>query len=362
MKTYRQLFQKLLNTYGTESMSDVFSDASKPKMSGLTSILENLVKMYTGTGMTDSQKEEIDYGTDAQYELWRKTQSMPAQVAQYKEAGVNPMMLASGSGVGSVPSAGTSSAPSQDILGTILNFALRAKSLQSEIDVRNATAEGMRIENDWKERLNQANYDKILAETGNLKANTAKLFQDTRFAEIYADYAPRLFSMQLSQGDAEIKSKLQAIKESNSRIQVNQADIHRIESVAARNRAQIREINKNIEKLNEECLSLAKSRELTDQQISESLKRMEKMDEEIHLIGKQIGLADKDIQYYVWNHSWNSKVSAFGVSYEKRYSPDEAAFYDNPVPPAPASGDSSGYSPWHRFFHGTSNRGGWHRR
>ena len=52
--------------------------------------------------MTDDTKEEIDYTQQKKEEWYLAHESMPAKVAEYQKAGINPLML-SGNPVSATP-------------------------------------------------------------------------------------------------------------------------------------------------------------------------------------------------------------------------------------------------------------------
>ena len=291
VKNYTPLgwwYQAASKAFGkSKGISDIVSDLDIGK------VIDNLVKNYAGTGMTDKAKEEVDYQTEAQYDLWNRTQSLPAQMSQAKEAGINPMVIfGNGGSPGAVSSVGAPSGAQADfsaLIGTLLNFGLRQKEVAADMEVKEATAEGMRIENRWKERNNQANYFKTLAETENIRQNTAKLFHDTEFARIYAQFAPQLFDLQLREGN-------QNISESQSRVELNEAQQAELYEKLRVHQAEARHLDALCTKITYECQLLAVQKELSEQHISESKARISKLEEEVKLIGKQIGLTDKDIE------------------------------------------------------------------
>ena len=128
-----------------------------------TSVLSWL-KKTTGSGMTNAEREiaatslrnqqvlnQEEY--DRKIDFYERFESPEAQVRQYKEAGLNPMLLA-GSGAGAAASGGVGSAgsaPAQsasmtDILGSILGFMFKKKQLDQEKSLREYENETQRMQ------------------------------------------------------------------------------------------------------------------------------------------------------------------------------------------------------------------------
>lgn len=131
------------------------------------------LKKVTGSGMTDAEKElaltslsnqqilnQQEY--DRKIDFYERFESPAAQVRQYKEAGLNPMLLA-GSGAGAAASGGVGSAgsaPAQsssmaDILGSLLGFMTKKKQLDQE--------KALRMYENETQRLQVNNYGAYLA-------------------------------------------------------------------------------------------------------------------------------------------------------------------------------------------------------
>lgn len=108
----------------------------------LAKALDNTLKYYTHSGMTDDTKEQIDYEQQKKDEWYLAHESMPAKVAEYQEAGINPLML-SGNPVSATPapSASPSGGDLGGILGSVMQFGIekyrtdvQAKLKQQDID------------------------------------------------------------------------------------------------------------------------------------------------------------------------------------------------------------------------------------
>lgn len=261
------IFGKWLRGYYSPQAKGIRDGSWKPSISISSSIDElfntltsskeftNLIKSYTGSGMTDSEKETLDYQQDLKESFYNAHESMPAQVAQAQEAGLNPMtVFGNGASVSSssAPSAAGSGASGSplDLLGMLLNFkveqqkvnimkeqsdsviqrnygnaesgfasAERTRSLvQSEIanlDARTAT-EKESLENKRVEReLMKANISKAQASTLLDVKQTALLAQQEKFGDQYWQNV-----VQLQQLDAQYEQAL---------ISKNQVEIRMIE-------------------------------------------------------------------------------------------------------------------------------------
>ena len=108
----------------------------------LATALNNTLKYYTHSGMTDDTKEQIDYEQQKKDEWYLAHESMPAKVAEYQEAGINPLML-SGNPVSATPapSASPSGGDLGGIIGSVMQFGIekyrtdvQAKLKQQDID------------------------------------------------------------------------------------------------------------------------------------------------------------------------------------------------------------------------------------
>lgn len=107
-------------------------------------VVDNLIGAYTGTRMTNKAKEEIDYQNESNYQYWLKTESLPAQVTQYKDAGLNPMLIAGGGPSVSASSAGSGSSSDPNplsaissLLGPLFQMQMTKMRLDTESKLRN---------------------------------------------------------------------------------------------------------------------------------------------------------------------------------------------------------------------------------
>lgn len=131
----------------------------------LTSVRSYIAKV-TGTAMTNAERQmaatslrnqqtlnQEEY--DRKIDFYERFESPEAQVRQYKEAGLNPMLLAgsgagaaASGGVGSAGSAPAQSVPMADILGSILGFMTKKKQLDQEKALREYENETHRLQVD----------------------------------------------------------------------------------------------------------------------------------------------------------------------------------------------------------------------
>lgn len=131
---------------------------------GLFNFFSNLLRRWSGSNMTNSEKEAANMQQNMAQEnalleqqlsldTWRQTQSYEARIADMKNAGINPALMMSGS-AGSAPSQATSAsvaAPTvttsgasglSDFLG-LIDMAMNASALKSENKLRDAQAENL---------------------------------------------------------------------------------------------------------------------------------------------------------------------------------------------------------------------------
>lgn len=143
---------------------DKFTDSIGDLLHVFSSGIMSWFKKVTGSGMTTSEQEiaatslrnqqvlnQEEY--ERKIDFYERYESPAAQVRQYKEAGLNPMLLA-GSGAGASASGGVGSAgsaPAQsssmtDILGSILGFVFKKKQLDQEKALREYENETQRLQ------------------------------------------------------------------------------------------------------------------------------------------------------------------------------------------------------------------------
>lgn len=162
---------------GANSVMDSFGDLIdsivgyyRKGIGKLSKGADNLFDSYTSSGMTDKEKETLDYSQQLKQEFFDKNESVPAQVQQYKDAGLNAMLIAGGG-----PSVSASSAPAPgsagsgsplDLLGMILNFAVQ----KQHVDNESALVEGRDLYNRSGAARNDATTERIRALIGPEKA------------------------------------------------------------------------------------------------------------------------------------------------------------------------------------------------
>lgn len=129
-----------------------------------------------------------------QNEYYENHLSMPAKVAEYQEAGLNPMGLA-GAGVGatSAPSVAQGETPAAtamvDVLGMLLNYKLESKAIAADINYKKSRTVAQNIENDYLRR----EHEQTLR---NSEATYRKLTADANIAEITAIWCPQMLESQ----------------------------------------------------------------------------------------------------------------------------------------------------------------------
>lgn len=189
--------------------------------------ISNLFAKWTGSGLTSAQEEQNQFARserldsqrfsqqmaedqwERETEFYEKNQSISAQLQQMKDFGVNPYSLGSGGvNVGSAPSVSPphsspasptsvgSSGSLSDIFSAVMqakDFSIRKSKSDAEANYYNALAEEARTRTPWIDRMNQTTIDKMISEIG---------VNHTRVDEM-----------------------LQSIKESASRIDVNNSTI-----------------------------------------------------------------------------------------------------------------------------------------
>lgn len=125
--------------------------------------LENLIKYWTHSGITNEAKETMDLQLENQQllneqeyqrkiDFYEQYESPEARVRQYMEAGLNPMLLAGGGagvsasgGVGSAGSAGSAGASGGDPVGLITGLA-SVLYKGKELEIRDYEAQTHRLQ------------------------------------------------------------------------------------------------------------------------------------------------------------------------------------------------------------------------
>ena len=203
-----------LRKSSTRNSGSPFSRAFNSIADQLPILMDNLLNYYGHTGMDDRTKEEMDYqlqnqqllneeAYERQIDFYERFQSPSALVSQYKDAGLNPMLLA-----GSNPGASATSQPSGsaagashsggDIMGFLSNvFSIFMKASQfddslilekmrvgvAQFDAETRRQQVVNQKSLWDTiiRLNNQKFDYneqlYPASIDNLKANTANLQQ-----------------------------------------------------------------------------------------------------------------------------------------------------------------------------------------
>lgn len=173
---------------GTDLLNSLFGEKG---------IYSNLFNKYLGTGMTEGDREAAYLNHQFEQEnmkaeqdwteyFYNKYQSAPAQVAQYQEAGLNPMLLAGGAAGASAatsPAASSSAAAGStqggDILSSLMSSIFKAKDLElqqqlgnRELDIKEALGEK---ELELKDKEVAAGVAKSAAETEGINIQNKNL-------------------------------------------------------------------------------------------------------------------------------------------------------------------------------------------
>lgn len=147
------------------------------------------------------QSKEAELAYERQVEFFEQHQSIGAQVKAYKEAGLNPALLADGVSQGSSPSAPAASGSQASSSGSSL-----------PVEVFDLAKLAMGLE-DMKSRIK-----KTEAETGLIEAERANVEKNTSWID-------RLNQASLKMSDADIRSTLKDIEVKDNAILVGNAEI-----------------------------------------------------------------------------------------------------------------------------------------
>lgn len=196
------------------------------KPNGFLDFFSNLFTKWSGSGMTDAEKDAADYNTQVgrenmelekqmQLDIFNQTQSYEAQVRQMQAAGINPAVMFSGGASQSVPSGpsaqpGTATAsPSgefPDILGLVKTI-MGASQLNSENKLRASQA------------------DKNIADAELSKADAKKRGVETGILEIDRAWAETRNWLYTKEGLSRIDKNLSDIKVNGGRIELMGSEI-----------------------------------------------------------------------------------------------------------------------------------------
>lgn len=215
-----------------------FISAFKSVTDQLPFLLDNLLNYYGHTGMDDRTREEMDYqlhnqqqlnqeAYERQIDFYERFQSPSALVSQYKDAGLNPMLLA-----GSNPGASATSQPSGsaagashsggDIMGLLSTvFSMFMKASQFD--------ESMNLE---KMRVGVAQFD---AETRRHQVENQKSLWDTiiRLNNQKFDYNEQLYPASIDNLNAQTANLQQLVRSGVADESLKRAQIDRVEAETA---------------------------------------------------------------------------------------------------------------------------------
>lgn len=230
-----------------DEADEIYNGGQGGKANGFLDFFSNIFTKWSGSGMTDAERESADYNTrvgrenmelekQMQLEIFNETQSYGAQVHQMQQAGLNPALMFNGGATQSVPSGpsaqpGTASAsPSgefPDILGLVKTI-MGASQLRSENKLR----ESQSLKNEADAKLADADTKKKSVETGILEID--KAWSETRnwlyTQEGLSRIEKNLSDIKVNDGrvelmGSEIKLNLADIQLKNSQKLLNEADV-----------------------------------------------------------------------------------------------------------------------------------------
>lgn len=178
--------------------------------------LGNLANKYTGNAMTDADKEaaNMQYQLNEQaaenanqrkIDFFNNYESIPAQAEQYKQAGFNPMLLATGGAISSASSApqgsGTSASATQsnisDLISAITNMGyLQVQKQNAETNFYNAQTNRIAVENEAPVQV---------SEVGQNEARADLYRAQTNAQDILNKYLDDKYKLDIDKAHAEIR-------------------------------------------------------------------------------------------------------------------------------------------------------------
>lgn len=172
---------------------------------GNQNMLGNLVAKYTGSRLTDAEREANAFTAQREDLAWQRQMeasntAYQRQVADMQAAGINPMLAVSGSGASSpsmTTSGSVSPAGASLNLGSLLQLAIEAKLLPAKL----------------------AN---IAADTANKEANASKASAEAEGTEISNSFAERLAQIKVDLGEMEKKQADKNLKLTDTEIANNE--------------------------------------------------------------------------------------------------------------------------------------------
>lgn len=276
----------------------------------LGTIIQTGAAVGTTAWQNNYNRQQAEQAYEWQNEFYNNHLSMPAKVQEYKDAGLNPMSLAS-AGVGATSAPNTQqAAPAvnpMELLGNILGVINQTK--QTNADVARAKQEtlGLKIENSYKARLAEldiAQREKDIEKTGTEivinQETVRKVIADADFAEIIAKYQPQVLESEIGNKNADTALK-------GAQLNLTEAEKReceqRIEQAENRFPKEMSMLDENIKKIQQEIKNLVAQEQLTYEQKEVAIETTNNLIKQNAKIQKEINLLQKDYEYYRWNHS-----------------------------------------------------------
>lgn len=288
--------------------------------------LRNLSNKYTGSGLTDADREAnaftermqedaqthdremADYNDRLARQYYQDIQSPQAQVAQFQAAGINPAMMY-GRGVGSVPSpaqfgssggSGASSVkPDSGDIGQLISLlgglAIKSQEAKADIDLKGAQQFLFEQEADLKQKENQIFMDRWTLQRETMSKSIENIGADVKLKE-----AQRLGYL----ADVDLKHSQRVINEWDAKLK--EVDF---QTRADYNQACLDEVNARrsleIAQTELEYALKGKTKVETDYMQKKVNNLQRELDDahnkvvaEVDKIAKEAGLTKKEIDYY----------------------------------------------------------------
>ena len=246
----------------------------------------------------------------------------------FDSLGLNRMLMAGnspGASASSVPQSSGGSASSSSAIGDLIGAftslvgkGAEIENLQAEAGLRKETALGLSIDNRWKDRLNEADYNLKVKTAEQINSNINFIASNIQLNQIYTKYYPDLFASQAAQNNANAQQLAALAEKHASDVQLNDAQINELNKKIELHSKEMDEIDARISKIRFECATLSSQTQLNETLASESRKRIDKYEQEIREIAARADLSEKDVDWYIWNHPRSVSVAGFRFNRSSR--------------------------------------------